>query len=89
MGYAKAKGFIFWTSINFKFEYFINEETECFLNDTMMNFHDWHLTWLSQLKTNVRVGQFLKHKILRIDQTIQQSANKSSCHMSHIDVNKS
>ena len=59
MGYAKATGFIFWTSVNFKFEYFINQETECFLNDTMMNFHDWHLTWLSQLKPNVKVGQSL------------------------------
>ena len=40
-------------------EYFLNEDTEGVLTDTLMNFHDWHLTWLSQFKPNVMMGQSL------------------------------
>ena len=50
---------IFSTIVKFEFEYFLNEETEGILTDTLMNFHDWHLTWLSQPKPNVKVGRFL------------------------------
>ena len=44
----------FWTPVNF--EYFINEETEGVSTDTMIYFSDQHLTWLSQLKPNAKVG---------------------------------
>ena len=46
----------FWTTVNFKVEYFLNEETEGVLTDADIYFYDQHLTWLSQLKTNVKVG---------------------------------
>ena len=45
---------------NFEFEYFLDGETEgVVLTGTMMNFHDQHLPWLSQLKPNFKVGQSL------------------------------
>ena len=46
----------FWTLVNFEVEYFLNEETEGVLTDTMISFSDQHLTWLSQLKPNAKVG---------------------------------
>ena len=46
----------FWTTVNFERCFFLNEETEGVLTDTLMNLLDWHLTWLSQLKPNVKVG---------------------------------
>ena len=57
----------FWTPVNnveyynnvacqFEVEYFINEETEGVLTDTVIYFSDQHRTWLSQLKPNVKVG---------------------------------
>ena len=46
----------FWTAVNFEIKYFLNEETEGVLTDTVMDFHDWHLTWLSQHQHNVKVG---------------------------------
>ena len=42
----------FWTPVNFEVEYFLNEETEGVLADTVIYFSDQHLTWLSQLKPN-------------------------------------
>ena len=42
----------FWTPVNFEVEYYINEETEGVLTDTVIYFSDQHLTWLSQLKPN-------------------------------------
>ena len=44
------------TGVNFEVEYFINEETEGALTDTMTYFSDQHLTWLSQLKPNAKLG---------------------------------
>ena len=38
-------------------KYFLNEENEGVLTDAVMDFHDWHLTWISQLKPKVEVGQ--------------------------------
>ena len=49
----------FSTTVNFKIEYFISEETEGVLTDSLTNFHDRHITWLSQLKPNDKVGQSL------------------------------
>ena len=46
----------FWTPVNFEVEYFLNEETEGVLTDAVIYFYDQHLTWLSQLKPNVKVG---------------------------------
>ena len=46
----------FWTPVNFEVEYFINEETEGALADTVTYFSDQHLTWLSQLKPNTKLG---------------------------------
>ena len=46
----------FWTPVNFEVEYFINDETEGVLTDTVIYFSDQHLTWLSQLKPNAKVG---------------------------------
>ena len=46
----------FWTPVNFEVEYFLNEETEGALTDTVIYFFDEHLTWLSQLKSNGKVG---------------------------------
>ena len=46
----------FWTLVNFKVEYFLNEETEGVLTDTVIYFYDQHLTWLSQLTPNAKVG---------------------------------
>ena len=43
-------------SVNFEVEYFINEETEGVLTDTVIYLSDQHLTWLSQLKPNAKVG---------------------------------
>ena len=57
--YAKATGLISWPTVNFEIVYFLNEETEGVLTDTLMNFHDWHPSWLSQLKSNVKGGQYL------------------------------
>ena len=50
---------IFFTTVNFELEYFLNEETVWILANTLVNFNDWHLTWLSQVKPNVKVGQCL------------------------------
>ena len=44
----------FWTPVNFEVEYFLNEETEGVLTDTVIYFSDQHLTWLSQFKPNAR-----------------------------------
>ena len=49
----------FWTPVNFEVKYFINEETEGVLTDTVIYFFDQHLTWLSQLKPNAKVGSSL------------------------------
>ena len=49
----------FWTPVNFEVEYFLNEETEGVLTDTAIYFSDQHLTWLSQLKPNAKVGKSL------------------------------
>ena len=38
---------LFWSSVSFEIEYFLNEETEVILTDTRKNFHDWHLGYLS------------------------------------------
>ena len=46
----------FWTPVNFEVVYFINEETECVLTDVVIHLSDRHLTWLSQLKPNAKVG---------------------------------
>ena len=46
----------FWTPVNFKVKYFLNEETDGVLTDTVIYFSDQHLTWLSQLKPNAKVG---------------------------------
>ena len=46
----------FWTHVNFEVEYFLNEETEGVLTDTVIYFSDQHLTWLSHLKPNAKVG---------------------------------
>ena len=46
----------FWTIVSFEIQYFLNEETGSVLTNTVMDFHDLHLTWLSQLKPNVKVG---------------------------------
>ena len=46
----------FWTPVNFEVEYFLNEETEGVLTDTVIYLYDQHLTWLSQLKPNAKVG---------------------------------
>ena len=37
----------FWTPVNFEVEYFLNEETEGVLTDTVIYFFDQHLTLLS------------------------------------------
>ena len=47
----------FWTTVNFEVEYFLNEETEGVLTDTVIYFYDQHPTWQYQLKPNVTVGQ--------------------------------
>ena len=39
-----------------RFTGFINEETEGALPDTVTYFSDQHLTWLSQLKPNAKLG---------------------------------
>ena len=36
----------FWTTVNFEIEYFLNEETEGALTDTVMDSHGSHLTRL-------------------------------------------
>ena len=46
----------FWTPVNFEVEHFLNEETEDVLTDSVIYFSDQHLTWLSQLKPNAKVG---------------------------------
>ena len=46
----------FWTPVNFQVEYFLNEETEGVLTDTVIHLSDQHLTLLSQLKPNAKVG---------------------------------
>ena len=57
----------FWTPVNFEVEYFINEETEGVLTDTVIYFSDQHqlgylnsnlmLRWVSQV-TNVSSGTY-------------------------------
>ena len=49
---------LFWTTVNFEFEYFLNEETDGVLTYTLMNFLGWHLyvSGLSQLQPNIKVG---------------------------------
>ena len=37
----------FWAPVNFEVEYFLNEETEGVLTDTVIGLYDQHLTWLS------------------------------------------
>ena len=49
----------FWTPVNFEVEYFLNEETESVLTYTVIYLSDQHLTWLSQLKPNAKVGYSL------------------------------
>ena len=45
---------LFWGAIiNFEV-YFLNEQAEGVLNDTLMNFHDWHLKWLSNSNLMLR-----------------------------------
>ena len=44
------------SAVNFEIEYFLNEETEGVLTDTVIYFSDQHLTWLYQLKPNAKVG---------------------------------
>ena len=51
----RQQDIFFCTTVNFEIECFLNEGTEDVLTDTLMNFHDWHLTWLSQLKPNVNL----------------------------------
>ena len=46
----------FLTPVNFEIEYFLNEETEGVLTETVIYFYDQHLTWLSQLIPNAKVG---------------------------------
>ena len=46
----------FWKHVHFEVEYFLNEETEGVLTDTVIYFSDQHLTWLSQLKPNAKLG---------------------------------
>ena len=46
----------FWTPVNFEVEYFLKDETGDILTDTMIYLSDQHLTWLSQLKPNAKVG---------------------------------
>ena len=46
----------FWTPVNFEVEYFLNEEAEGVLTDTVIYLSDQHLTWQSQLKPNAKVG---------------------------------
>ena len=48
-----------WATVNFQFQYFPNEETEGVLPDALMNFQDWHLTSLFQLKPYLNVLQTL------------------------------
>ena len=33
----------FWTPVNFEVQYFLNEETEGVLTDTVMHFYDQHI----------------------------------------------
>ena len=44
------------STVNFEVEYFLNEKTEGVLTDTVIYLSDQHLTWLSQLKPNAKVG---------------------------------
>ena len=47
----------FWTPVNFGVEYFLNEETDGVLTETVIYFYDQqHLIWQSQLKPNGKVG---------------------------------
>ena len=46
----------FKTPVNFEVEDFLNEETQGVLTDTVIYFYDQHLTWLSELRPNVKVG---------------------------------
>ena len=46
----------FWTPVNFEVEYFLNEEIDGVLTDTVIYFYDQHLTWLSRLKLNAKMG---------------------------------
>ena len=53
----RQRSSLFWTTVNFEFEYFFNEDTDGVLTDTLMNFQNWHLTWLSQLKSDAKLRQ--------------------------------
>ena len=46
----RQQDLFFWTTVKFEFEYFLNAEIAGVLSNTVMNFQDWHLTCLSQLK---------------------------------------
>ena len=52
---SRNRDLSFWTPVNFEVEYFLNEETEGVLTDTVIYFDDQHLTCLSQLKPNAKV----------------------------------
>ena len=56
--------------------YFPNDKTEDVLTDTLINFHDCHLTWLSQLKPNVKEGQV---RLTSIAASFLQSAHNIWC----------
>ena len=45
----------FWTPVNFEVEYFLSDETDGVLTDTVIYFYDQHLAWLSQLKPAVSI----------------------------------
>ena len=38
----RNRGLSFWTPVNFEVEYFLNEETESVLTDTVIYFYDQH-----------------------------------------------
>ena len=46
----------FWTTVNIEVKYFLNEETDGVLTDTVIYLYDQHLTWLSQLIPNVKTS---------------------------------
>ena len=45
----------FWTPVNFEVGFY-QQHTEGALTDTVTYFSDQHLTWLSQLKPNAKLG---------------------------------
>ena len=64
----KNRGLQFWTTINIEIKYFLNEETEGILTDTVMDFHDWHLPWLSQLNPNVKACGIMLRRVSPLTQ---------------------